>query len=92
MFIAGISCPSSFRLICLELASLGRILFTEIDFFTTAGCEFFVTLKKVAKPDTADLDERRMEYLKAMLFEIREQTDFLIEGSNYIGWRAIGFR
>jgi hypothetical protein len=27
-----------------------------------------------------------------MLPEIREQTDYLIEGSNYLGQRANGFR
>ena len=85
--------PSSFRLICLELNALGLLPFEEIGFFsTTEGCEFFVTLKKNEKPDTADLDERRMGLLKAMLIEIREQTDFLIEGSNYLGRRSVQFR
>jgi len=67
--------------------------FEEIGFFTTAeNCEFFVTLKKSENPDPVELDERRMEFLKAILLEIREQTDWLIEGSNYLGRRAVGFR
>jgi len=52
--------PSSFRLVCLELAALNLIPFEEIGFFTTtSGCEFFVTLCKTAKPDISDLDDRR---------------------------------
>jgi len=71
--------PSSFRLICLELAALGLMPFTEVGFFGTTGNEFFVTLQKTEEPDTANLEERRLGYLKSMLLEIREQTDSLIE-------------
>jgi SAM-dependent methyltransferase len=77
--------PSSFRLICLELAALRLMPFSEIGFYNTTGNEFFVTLWKTEKPDLANLDDRRMNYLKAILLEIREQTDYLIDGSNYLG-------
>jgi SAM-dependent methyltransferase len=78
--------PSSFRLICLELAALGFIPFEEVVFFdTTVACEFFVTLRKTGKVNFDQLEERRMDLLKGMLLEIRRQTDYLIEGGNYIG-------
>ena len=77
--------PSSFRLICLELAALGLMPFTEIGFFETTGNEFFVTLQKTGEPDTANLEGRRLDYLKRMLLEIREQTDPLVEPSTDVG-------
>ena len=72
--------PSSFRLIRLELAALGLISFEEISFFPTIGCEFFVTLQQTEKPDTELLQARRMDYLKSMLLETREQADYLAAG------------
>lgn len=41
--------PHSFRLIIHDLCSLGLIALREIDFFPTAGCEFFVTLGRSGK-------------------------------------------
>ncbi len=70
--------PSSFRLIRLELAALGLISFEEISFFPTVGCEFFVTLQQTEKPNTELLQARRMDYLKGMILEVREQADYLI--------------
>ena len=50
--------------------------FTEIGFYGTTGNEFFVTLQKTEQPDTPNLEERRLDYLKSMLLEIREQTNY----------------
>src|SRR5439155_5099967 len=55
--------PSSFRLICLELAQLGLIEFEEASFFATMGCEFFVALRRAPLPTLEHLDEIRMDYL-----------------------------
>jgi SAM-dependent methyltransferase len=77
--------PSSFRLICLELAALRLMTFTELAFFDTSGNEFFVTLTKRDCPRFDNLDECRMDYLKGIILEVREQTDHLINSGNYIG-------
>jgi SAM-dependent methyltransferase len=76
--------PSSFRLICLELGALGLIPFAELDFHDATGCEFHVTLVKRngALPDAPP--ERRMELLKKMLLEVREQTDYLLGANEYL--------
>jgi SAM-dependent methyltransferase len=70
--------PSSFRLICLELAHLRLIPFEEVSFHGTAGCEFYVTLRHSDAPIFSDIAGARIGYLKGILREIREQTDYLV--------------
>jgi SAM-dependent methyltransferase len=78
--------PCSFRLICLELYSLGLINLRETAFHESKGCEFFVSLTNESRrAETDNLQERRMDLLKGVLLDIRAQTDFLIQGKNYIG-------
>jgi predicted SAM-dependent methyltransferase len=69
--------PSSFRLICLELAHIGLIPFEEISFHGAAGCEFYTTLRHSEPPTFSDVADRRMNYLKGILLEVRKQTDYL---------------
>jgi hypothetical protein len=42
--------PHSFRLIIHDLHSLGLISLKELDFYSTDGCEFFVTLAQLRPP------------------------------------------
>jgi hypothetical protein len=58
--------PSSFRLIIHDLYDLQFIPFTEISFFPTDGCEFYVTLGKKAKSDHFN----RLQMLEATRSEI----------------------
>jgi len=78
--------PSSFRLIIMELGWMGHIDFAEISRAETVNCEFFVTLG-FGKPKLTDDQFRtlRMDLLINILLEFREQTDFLIDGSNFVG-------
>jgi SAM-dependent methyltransferase len=77
---------SSFRLIMLELAWLGLLNFHEVYVSPTTHCEFFVTLARGApRLSEKQFQSARMDLATNILLEIREQTDFLIEGSHYIG-------
>jgi hypothetical protein len=67
------------------LAAHHLMPFTEIGFFGTTRNEFFVTLRKSENRYIGSLEERRLDYLKGILLDIREQTDYLIDGSNYVG-------
>jgi SAM-dependent methyltransferase len=72
--------PSSFKLILLELGQLGLVDFETEAYFPPCGCEFIVCLRKCdsQKIIGSDITALRMELLKQMLMEIREQTDYLI--------------
>ncbi len=77
---------SSFRLIMLELAWMGHLKFEEIDVSPTEHCEFFITLGRGHPRLTEDqYRARRMDLLTNILLDIREQTDFLLDGPNYVG-------
>lgn len=82
--------PSSFRLILLELAWVGYLDFYEAAGFGTENCEFFVTLAR-GRPKLTEEQFRslRMDLLTNILLEVREQTDFLIDGPNYVGRPAL---
>lgn len=77
---------SSFRLIMLELAWMGHLDFMEVHVSPTHHCEFFVTLGR-GRPRLTDDQYRavRMDLLTNVLLEIREQTDYLLAGPNYVG-------
>lgn len=78
--------PSSFRLVIMELSWLGHIDLIELNRSETVNCEFFVTLG-FGRPRVTDDQFRtlRMDLLTNILLEVREQTDFLIDGSNFVG-------
>lgn len=61
--------PHSFRLIIHDLYSLGLIPFQEVDFFSTDGCEFYMTLSRNGKGIT----KSRLEMLEIIDAEIKEQ-------------------
>lgn len=58
--------PHSFRLIIQDLFDLGLSPFKEVDFFPTAGSEFFVTLSRKGR----GLDKSRLEILEIIESEI----------------------
>jgi SAM-dependent methyltransferase len=76
--------PSSFKLIMLELRALGLIDLEEEEYFPPHGVEFYISMRKGG----ANINGRRMELLKQMLLEIREQTDFLVQSKNEISDRG----
>ena len=66
--------PSSFRLVIHELQLLKLVDFAEEDYFPPVDVEFFISLRRGG----ANPAKSRMELLKQMLLEVREQTDFLV--------------
>jgi SAM-dependent methyltransferase len=70
--------PSSFSLIVTELAHLGLVDFSVGTCHGTEGCEFFVTLRKGRPGSCADLDALRLELLRSVVLEMKEQADFLL--------------
>ncbi len=78
--------PASFQLIIVELGAMGHLDFRPVASSETVNCEFFVTLGP-GRPKYTDEQLRtlRMELLTNILLEVREQTDFLIDGPNYVG-------
>lgn len=60
--------PNSFRLILLDLARLGLIPFQIVRFIPTAGCEFFVSLKRSDIPQEYD----RLQLLEACRQDLLE--------------------
>jgi SAM-dependent methyltransferase len=81
---------SSFRLILLELARINLINFHEADVFPTEHCEFFVTLVR-GRPNLTDQQYQtaRMDLLTQILLDVRDQSDLLIAGANYLGPDAL---
>jgi len=75
--------PAHFKLILLELGHLGLIHFSEAAYFPPAGCEFIISLRNAIdqRMEETVLAARRLDLLKQGLLEIREQTDFLLEGA-----------
>lgn len=61
--------PQSFRLIIHDLFCLELIPFQEIEFFTTEGCEFYITLGRKGK----GISQTRLEILGALESEIRDE-------------------
>lgn len=70
--------PASFELLILELGALGLIPFAVRKVFPTLGCEFFVTLDRVA-PDliNVDLDRRRQALMIETVRELAAQAEYL---------------
>lgn len=62
--------PHSFRLIIHDLYCLGLIPFQEVEFFTTEGCEFHVTLSRKGK----GIGRSRLEILDIIESEIRDDV------------------
>ena len=58
--------PTSFRLIIQDLNDLGFISLKEVEFYPTAGCEFFITLAKNGKGFVQD----RLSALKTIKTEL----------------------
>ncbi len=59
--------PHSFRLVIHDLYQLGFIPFQEVNFFPTAGCEFFVTLGRKGKTPVVN----RLDFLKEIENELK---------------------
>jgi SAM-dependent methyltransferase len=76
--------PSSFELIATELVHLGLIDFTFAEIFPAAGCEFHASLRKGAPvPITdAEMNKRRVELMKRIMLEQKEQIDYLLFSDN----------
>lgn len=72
--------PSSFELIVLEASALGLMPFEITTIYPAEGCEFIVLLRATdgRNIDPQYLDRRRLELLRGILFDIREQTDYLL--------------
>jgi SAM-dependent methyltransferase len=70
--------PNSFELALLELGALGEIDFQIDRLLPTAGCEFHATLRR-GKPRlrNEELSSRRLELLRGMVYEVREQAALL---------------
>ena len=62
--------PHSFRLIIHDLFCLGLIPFQEVEFFTTEGCEFYITLGRNGK----GVSQTRLEILDALESEIIDES------------------
>ena len=77
--------PSSFALVVTELGYLGLVDFSVGTRHGTEGCEFFVTLRKGGPPPDPDLDAHRLELLRSVLLEVREQADLLVRGERLRG-------
>lgn len=70
--------PSSFRLVMLELNVMDVVDWREDTFFSTAGCEFFVTLKrgKASFASAEEMEAERLRFLEAMMHDVFEQCVF----------------
>jgi predicted SAM-dependent methyltransferase len=75
--------PSSFALLILEAADVGLLDWRVEWLRPRAGVEFFTRLvrgrQKFANP--AERENRRMELLKQILLDLREQTDWLVDSA-----------
>ena len=86
--------PASFELLLLELARLGETDWL-VDRITPAmGCEFYVWLRRggqavAAALTAAEIDGRRLAFLKRTLLQTREQIDFLLAGGAAHGRRFV---
>lgn len=60
--------PHSFRLLIHDLFGLGLIPFKEVDFISTAGCEFYLTLSRSGQ----GIDQPRLAILDAIEAEVRD--------------------
>jgi SAM-dependent methyltransferase len=81
---------SSFRLLMIELAWIGALDFHEVDVFPTNHCEFFITLARGRRTLTdSDFRLARMDLLTQTLLEVREQSDLLLAGGNFVGAAAL---
>jgi hypothetical protein len=58
--------PHSFRLIIHDLFHLGFVPFQEVGFFSTEGCEFYITLSRNGK----GINRSRLEMLDIIESEI----------------------
>lgn len=76
---ATVYTPSSFALIMLELGALRLLPFRSERSYPTAGCEFFVTLRKSDLPDYPHsiVNFERMRLMKAVVRELAEQAHWL---------------
>jgi SAM-dependent methyltransferase len=73
--------PASFELLILEAASIGLLDWRVEWLLPRSGVEFFTRLVRgrqtFASP--AERDKRRLELLKQILLDLREQTDWLVD-------------
>jgi hypothetical protein len=72
--------PASFRLLVLELGVLGLIDWNVTWLTAMPGVEFLTHLRRGRQTfaTAVEREARRLELLKQMLLDIREQTDFLL--------------
>jgi hypothetical protein len=74
--------PSSFTLAVVELSALGELDFRIDRAFPTEEFEFYVTLRQGREQLGAErLESRRLELLRAVLLEVREQADLLADNA-----------
>ncbi len=67
--------PSSFELLFLELGALGRVDFLIENTFETAGCEFFIILRKGALSlSKHQIQDKRQALLCSMIDELAKQA------------------
>jgi hypothetical protein len=64
--------PSLFRLVIKDLNSLGLCPLKEASFFSTSGCEFFITLSRSAQ----GASESRLQLMKSMQRELGGVSGF----------------
>lgn len=63
--------PHSFRLLLKDLYSLGYIPFKEVVFFTTDGCEFFISISRTSKEN----EMSRLAILKQIELELKDEQN-----------------
>jgi SAM-dependent methyltransferase len=71
--------PSSFALIVLELGAIQLMPFRIERSYPTAGCEFFITLRRSDPPQiqNSELNFERLRLMKATIRELAEQAHWL---------------
>jgi hypothetical protein len=80
-FHATVYTPSSFALIIFELGLLDVIPFYIEYEFPTAGCEFFVTLRKGVLPQMSpkEMDQERLRLIKNTVRDLGQQARWLAD-------------
>ena len=76
--------PASFELLVLEAGAVGLLDWRIAWLRPRPGVEFFAQLVRGREPfaRSEDLENRRLELLKQILLDLREQTDWLVDPPN----------
>jgi SAM-dependent methyltransferase len=74
--------PSSFELMILELCTLDFTSYVIERIYPSEGCEFIAVLRAEIPPTFARsaLNQQRLKLLSDILFEVREQADYVLGG------------